>query len=158
MDTESVFNSLQKRKNSLKFKLMHSKLKHGTYSFDNSRNDVLTVLNHYKKYGSFFKVSSIVGLTQNEIMNWYIQGLFDNPKFRGFSLVINEINTCNAGKIDDEPVRESETNFNQDDEYIISEYGDGWSYKTYVDGEKVFIISNDLENLKRKVKDRHLPI
>ena len=62
MDTESVFNSLQKRKNSLKFKLMHSKLKHGTYSFDNSRNDVLTVLNHYKKYGSFFKVSSIVGL------------------------------------------------------------------------------------------------
>ncbi|WP_296872072.1 hypothetical protein [uncultured Methanobrevibacter sp.] len=158
MDTESVFNSLQKRKNSLKFKLMHSKLKHGTYSFDNSRNDVLTVLNHYKKYGSFFKVSSIVGLTQNEIMNWYIQGLFDNPKFRGFSLVINEINKRNAGKIDDEPVRESETNFNQDDEYIISEYGDGWSYKTYVDGEKVFIISNDLENLKRKVKDRHLPI
>ena len=158
MDTESVFNSLQKRKNSLKFKLMHSKLKHGTYSFDNSRNDVLKVLNHYKKYGSFFKVSSIVGLTQNEIMNWYIQGLFDNPKFRGFSLVINEINKRNAGKIDDEPVRESETNFNQDDEYIISEYGDGWSYKTYVDGEKVFIISNDLENLKRKVKDRHLPI
>ena len=158
MDTESVFNSLQKRKNSLKFKLMHSKLKHGTYSFDNSRNDVLTVLNHYKKYGSFFKVSSIVGLTQNEIMNWYIQGLFDNPKFRGFYLVINEINKRNAGKIDDEPVRESETNFNQDDEYIISEYGDGWSYKTYVDGEKVFIISNDLENLKRKVKDRHLPI
>ena len=158
MDTESVFNSLQKRKNSLKFKLMHSKLKHGTYSFDNSRNDVLTVLNHYKKYGSFFKVSSIVGLTQNEIMNWYIQGLFDNHKFRGFSLVINEINKRNAGKIDDEPVRESETNFNQDDEYIISEYGDGWSYKTYVDGEKVFIISNDLENLKRKVKDRHLPI
>ena len=118
MDTESVFNSLQKRKNSLKFKLMHSKLKHGTYSFDNSRNDVLTVLNHYKKYGSFFKVSSIVGLTQNEIMNWYIQGLFDNPKFRGFSLVINEINKRNAGKIDDEPVRESETNFNQDDEEL----------------------------------------
>ena len=158
MDTESVFNSLQKRKNSLKFKLMHSKLKHGTYSFDYSRKDVLTVLNHYKRYGSFFKVSSIVGLTQNEIMNWYIQGLFDNPKFRGFSLVINEINKRNAGKIDDEPVWENETNFNQDDEYIISEYGDGWSYKTYVDGEKVFIISNDLENLKRKVKDRHLPI
>lgn len=156
MDTEKVFDSLQKRKNSLKFKLIHSQLKHGTYSFDNSRKYILTVLNQYSKYGSFFKASSNVGLTQNEIMNWYIQGQLGNPKFRGFFLAINEINKSNA-EIEGESSKR-DTNFNHDDKYIISEYGDGWSYKAFVGGETVFIISNNLENLKRKVKDRNLPL
>ena len=84
MDTEKVLDSLQKRKNSLKFKLMHSRL------------NIPSVLNQYSKYGSFFKASSIVGLTQNEIMNWYIQGQLGNPKFRGFFLAVNEINKSDA--------------------------------------------------------------
>lgn len=96
MDTERVLDSLQKRKNSLKFKLMHSRLKHGTYSFDNTIKYIPAVLNQYSKYGSFFKASSIVGLTQKEIMNWYIQGQLGNPKFRGFFLAVNEINKSDA--------------------------------------------------------------
>ena len=157
MGTENALNNLQRRKNSLKFLLKHDQLKHGTYSFDYSRKYILTVLNLYKIYGSFFKASSIVGLAQNEIMKWYIQGQLGNPKFRGFFLAINEINRSKDKKIDEEVIPEGETNLNEDD-YVISEYGDGWSYKTYVGGEKIFIISDDLETLKRKVKDRHLPL
>ena len=158
MDTENVLNSLQKRKNSLKFQLVHSQLKHGTYSFDYSRKYLLTVLNLYRNYGSFFKASSVVGLAQNDIMKWYIQGQMGNPRFRGFFLAVNEINRKNAIKIDDEVIQESETGFNQDDCHVISEYGDGWSYKACVEGERIFLISDDLENLKRKVKDRNLPL
>ena len=42
--------------------------------------------------------------------------------------------------------------------FEISQYGDGWSYKTFRDGEKIFIISNDLETLKNKVRTKHLPL
>lgn len=158
MDTEYVLNSLQKRKNSLKFQLVHCQLKHGTYPFGYSRKSILEVINHYKKCGSFFKASSIAGLAQNDVMNWYVQGQLGNPRFRGFFLAINEINKGNDRITDEEPVQESETGFNQDDWHVISEYGDGWSYKAHVGGENVFIISNDLETLKGKVRNRHLPL
>ena len=46
----------------------------------------------------------------------------------------------------------------EEKDYIIAQYGDGWSYKTHVDGEKVFIISNELKTLKEKVKAKHLPL
>lgn len=158
MNAEIVLDNLQKRNNSLKSQLIHNQLKYGVYPFDCSRKYTLIILNEYKKHRSFFKVSSIVGITQNEIMDWYIQGQMGNPRFRGFFLAVNEINKCRNEGIDDEQVQESEINIAQDKGHVISEYGDGWSYKAFIDGEKVFIISKDLETLKKKVRDRHLPL
>ena len=37
-------------------------------------------------------------------------------------------------------------------------YGDGWSYKSYVNGEKIFLIVNELDDLKNKVKSKNLSI
>ncbi|WP_405306371.1 hypothetical protein [Methanobrevibacter sp.] len=98
-----------------------------------------------------------MGISQLEILNWYVQGIMENPKFRGFSLAINEINK-NEMKFSCEEVVSDEIRLDDEGDYMISEYGDGWSYKTYIDGEKIFIISDDLETLKKKVKDKCLPL
>ncbi|MBQ2353037.1 MAG: hypothetical protein II396_01780 [Methanobrevibacter sp.] len=93
-----------------------------------------------------------VGLDYNVVLNWYVQGLLGNSPFRQFFLAINDI-----GILDDsesEIKSEVETEW----EYMISQYGDGWSYKTFIDGEKIFIIANELDDLKRKVKLKHLPL
>lgn len=157
MNNNDVLNSLQKRNGSLKSQLIHDQLRYGNYSFDYSRKYVLTVLNQYRKHRSFFKVAYEVGLTQKQLMGWYVQGQMGNPEFRGFYLMINEINKAEI-RTDDEVICESEMDFNQDGEYEISRYGDGWSYKTFIGDDKVFLISDDIESLKRKVKDNHLPL
>lgn len=74
-----------------------------------------------------------------------------NPLFRGFYLAINDINN-NEDNEKLPPAREKiiQENIPEEGEYQISRYGDGWSYRTYIDGEKIFIISNELETLKRK--------
>ena len=51
-----------------------------------------------------------------------------------------------------------ENNNDSDSDFIISEYGDGWSYKTYVNGEKIFLIANELDDLKNKVRSQNLPL
>ncbi len=159
MDYENVLNNLQKRSNSLKSQLIHEQLKSGSYLSENFKRYQLDVLREYKTHKSFFKVSSIVGISQKEIMDWYIQGQMGNPNFRGFFLAVNDINNEGTQKeVDNEPVADIGLSEFNDGEYVISQYGDGWSYKTYVDGEKIFIISNDLDTLKKKVRDRHLPL
>ena len=161
MNSKIVLNNLQKRNNSLKSRLIHEQLKSGNYSFQHFRKHSLIILNEYKKHPSFFKVSSVVGIPQKELLNWYIQGQMGNPMFRGFYLAIEEINNGREEKIiikNDVDVQSEETGGIDEGEYLISRYGDGWSYKTYVDGEKIFIISAELDTLKGKVKDRHLPI
>jgi hypothetical protein len=158
MEHDIVLNKLQKRNNFLKSRLIHEQLKSGNYLSEHFKKYQFEVLNEYKTHKSFFKVASIVGLTQKEIMDWYIQGQCGNPKFRGFFLAINDINDGNAREVEVEPAGVSDPQQCSDGEYMISQYGDGWSYKTYVNGEKIFIISDELENLKRKVKDRHLPL
>ena len=159
MDYENVLNNLQKRSNSLKSQLIHEQLKSGSYLSENFKRYQLDVLREYKTHKSFFKVSSIVGISQKEIMDWYIQGQMGNPNFRGFFLAVNDINNEGTQKeVDNEPVVDIGLSEFNDGEYVISQYGDGCSYKTYVDGEKIFIISNDLDTLKKKVRDRHLPL
>lgn len=162
MMNNDVLNSLAKRNGSLKSRLIHDQLRYGNYSFEHSQRQVLTALNQYRKHRSFFKVACEVGLTQKQLMDWYVQGQMGNPNFRGFYLRINEINKSEINKAEirteDEAVCESEIDSTQDGEYEISQYGDGWSYKTFIDGEKVFLISDDLESLKRKVRDNHLPL
>ena len=83
-------------------------------------------------------------------MNWYVQGQLGNPKFRGFYLIIRNIN---------DNAKDSSFQISDlDGDYLISEYGDGWSYKTFVNGEKIFLIANELDDLKKKVKAKHLPL
>jgi hypothetical protein len=158
MNHNIVLNNLQRRNNSLKSQLIHEQLKSGNYSSENFKKYNLIVIKEYKKHKSFFKVASILGITQKEIMNWYIQGQMGNLKFRSFYLAIKDINTENLEENTEEIVQDNEINSNDDGDYVISPYGDGWSYKTYIDGEKVFLISNELETLKKKVRDKHLPI
>ena len=37
-------------------------------------------------------------------------------------------------------------------------YEGGWSYKSYVNGEKIFLIVNELDDLKNMVKSKNLSI
>ena len=172
-------NNLQKRNNSLRSLLVRNQLKYGTYPFGQFKKYLL-VISEYRKFKSFFKVASSVGVSQRELMSWYVRGQLGDPKFRVFYLAINDINnnktiTLHNNVPDDdikvdveddavpeEPASEDdavpEEPANEDEGYIISQYGDGWSYKTFIDGEKIFLISNDLDNLKKKVKAKHLPL
>ncbi len=152
-------NSLQKRNDSLRSQLIHEQLKHGAYNFSYFRK-FLIVINEYKKLRSFFKVAFVVDITQHELIQWYVRGQTGNPKFRGFYLAINAINNQNDVRQDvivDEEIPQDEFS-GEDGEFIISQYGDGWSYKTFIDGEKIFIISNELKTLKEKVKAKRLPL
>jgi hypothetical protein len=137
---------------------LHEQLKYGNYKFRNFKNESLLVLGAYRKHKSIFKAASNVNIDQNIVMDCYIQGLNGNPKFRGFSLAINEINNDNEVNINDENSKAIKNNEINVEGCKISQYGDGWSYTTYVDGEKIFIISNELDDLKKKVKDQNLPL
>lgn len=158
MDYEITLNNLQKRNDSLKARLIHEQLKCGNYSSENFKRYHLTVLNEYKTHRSFFKAASAVGISQKEIMDWYIQGQMGNLNFRGFFLAVNDINSDNHDEAYEAGIPLVSANEAVEGEYVISQYGDGWSYKTYVGGEKIFIISNELESLKKKVRGRNLPV
>lgn len=158
----SALKSLEKRNTSLKSKLLHEKLRHGEVPLTYYKKCSLNVLNEYKSSKSIFRSSRNVGIDPMVVMRWYVQGQLGNPRFRGFYLLIKSINDNSEFRIEDDSPKYDISDENVSDnlggDYVISEYGDGWSYRTYVDGEKVFIISDDLENLKRKVMDRHLPL
>ena len=159
MNNENELDNLQKRNNSLKSQLAHEQLKYDNYSFEYFNKYSKLILNEYKQHKSIFKASLIVGIDYKIVMGWYIQGQLNNPIFRGFYLSINDMN--GDQRVVDEIKDNVEINESADEldgDYIISEYGDGWSYKTYVNGEKIFLISNDLETLKKKVRDKHLPL
>ena len=158
MVNKNTFDVLQDRCNSLKSRLVHEQLKSGNFSFDYSQKYLHRILHEYKKYKSLIKAANIVGIDYNIVMDWYIGGQRTDSVYHGFYLAVNDINGCSikTGAISEMSEKVNEKDFGGD--YLISEYGDGWSYKTYINGEKIFIISNDLKTLKKKVKDKHLPI
>lgn len=162
MNNQNVLNTLIKRNNSLKSKLISLQIQNDTYPFDYVRKYSMIVINEYKKHRSIFKSASNANIDYNTVLNWYIQGQLGNSKFRDFYLAIENINTETDVSIkkDDSPVIENNADNVEtlNGVYEISQYGDGWSYKTYVGGEKIFIISNDLDNLKKKVKAKNLPL
>ena len=160
MDND-ILNDLEKRCDVLKSKLIRRQLKCGNYSFTYCDKICQNILSEYIKSGSFFKVAEHLGINLNTIMGWYIQGQTGNPIFQSFYMEINRINR--RIDIDVKPdISENKTEPVQQDimqeDYIISEYGDGVSYKTFIDGEKIFIIANTLEELKKKVKNKRLPL
>lgn len=156
MNNENVLNNLQKRSDSLKSKLLRNKLKHGNFSSGYFEKYSLCIIHEYEKHHSLFKAAKNCKINPKLVMDWYVQGQLGNDQFRSFYITINKINR------DDGPVAEEVKPVSNDEnvegDYVISEYGDGWSYKTYVGGEKIFIISNGLETLKKKVKAKNLPI
>ena len=157
MMSEDVLNNLQKRNDLLKFKLIHEQLNFQNYSFHFIKKYCLLLINEYKKHNSLFKSSLNVGLDYNTVLDWYVQGLFGNSQFRDFFLAINGIGIL---KDSESEIKndENEAVSELEGEYVISQYGDGWSYKTYIGGEMIFIIANELDDLKRKVKLKHLPL
>ena len=168
-----VLMDLEKRCNYLKSKLLHEQLKYGNYSFKHYTKYLALVVNDYTKSKSLFKASQNVGIEYDVVINWFFQGQCGDPNFESFYWVVNKINRkLEVENISKQPEILSEDNISKkpketfdtkaeeilDKEYEISEYGDGFSYKTYIGGEKIFIIANDLESLKKKVKSRHLPL
>ena len=155
----SSLNDLQKRNNALKSKLLHDKLKHGTYHFNTFKREILLVLNSYKTHRSLIKASKTVGLDKNLAMEWFIEGLFGNPEFRGFYLVVSQMDKFKPQTISPEveevispEVEEVVKN------YTISEYFNSCVYTAEIDGEKISIISKDLDTLKQLVRSKNLPI
>ncbi len=152
--SENAFYNLEKRLNSLKSKLRHEQLKYGKYSFKKFKKELLLVLDAYKTHRSIFKAASSVGVDRNMAMNWFIQGLEGDPEFRDFYLSINRINGFEPQSHDDIVSEVEETK----NEYDLSEFEGAWVYTTHVDGEKVSIISGDLNQLREKVKSKNLPL
>ena len=149
-----ILNNLQERNNSLKSKLRHEQLKYGTYSFNKYKDESLLVLDAYEKHKSIFKAASSVGLDRDVVMKWFMRGMNGDPKFRPFYLSINNINGVSTRSHED-ILREVEE---IDKMYEITSFEDAWVYTTEADGEKISIISGDLDNLRQKVKARNLPL
>lgn len=150
-----ALKNLQKRNDSLKSILLHEQLKCGRYSFKNFKRQSSRLIGEYKYHKSLFKAASNVGINYKTAIKWFIQGQLGNPQFSDFSRAISRLN--NEVSIES-PDTDEKAAPKIDGGYKISEYGDGWSYTTYVDGEKIFIISNELDSLKRKIIDRNLPL
>lgn len=152
---EEALNNLQNRSNILKSKLVHEQIKHGNYPFTDFSREISQLVSEYPKHNSIFKTASVLGLNPHEVMKWFVQGLLGNPKFRSFYLRINYINR----KLNREVVPQIEENIPEfKEKYEISRQDNAWCYTTHVDGEKVAIISGDLESLKNKVKSLKLPL
>lgn len=162
MNHENVLNNLQKRNDGLKSKLLKEQLKYNNYSFEYFKKYSNLIINEYKQDKSLLKAALNIGIDQQDVLNWYIQGQLGNPIFRSFYLTIEKINNNekpqNPNVEDNEMSQETSAENTLDGEFIISQYGDGWSYKTFINGEKIFIISNNLDDLKKKIKSKHLPL
>ena len=162
MNRMDVLNNLQQRNNSLKSKLLHEQIKCDNYSFEYFQKYSSIMLDEYRKHGSFYNASANMGIDYDTVINWYVQGKMGNPVFSEFSKSIDNVNELlnrqdNSNDCDVEPQDASKDKHFEGD-YNISQYGDGWSYKTFIEGEKIFIISDDLNALKDKVRTRHLPL
>lgn len=159
MNGNEILNNLEKRNNFLKSKLLHEQLKYGNYNFKYFNKHSQLILNDYVHTKSLFKSSLNLGINYHDVCNWFVQGQLGNPTFKEFYRVISNINNINNLNDDsNEPVEEIPVENPIEGEYEISPYGDGWSYKTFKNGEKIFLISSDLDKLKDKVRSKHLPL
>lgn len=144
---ESLLDNLERRNNLLKYKLLHEKLMLGIYPSNNHRREMSQFLNEYSRHKSIFKAASKIGISNNLALKWYIRGQMGDPNFKLFYLRIKQINE--GFDFDAEEIKPK---------YNITQFGNGWIYVTFVDGEKISIISSDLDHLKNKVKDKNLPL
>lgn len=154
-------NSLEKRFILLNSKLIHQQFKSGQIPLKFFKKYSLLIIEEYNQSKSLFKASQRIGIDFDVVMSWYVGGQRGIPQFRAFYLVIEDINKNlkSDDVVGEVKLKQEKINVEEfPNDYIISQYGDGWSYKTYVDGEKIFIISNELDTLKQKIKNQNLPI
>lgn len=134
----------------MKSLLLHDQLKHDSYSYKRLQDKILLILNEYKVSKSLTVSAFNSGVNPSLVLKWFVEGQKGNPNFEIFYDGIKRINSF-------EPVEE-DLEIVDDEDYEIEYVGGSWIYKTYVDGEKISIISSDLKHLKEKVSDRDLPI
>lgn len=139
---------LEKRNNKLKYLLLHDKLKYGNYSYKPLEDKILLILNEYKINKSIALSAFNCGINPRLAVKWFAEGQKGNPNFKIFYSGIKRVNNWSA------PVDEIVCEKN----YEIENIGESWVYTTYVDGEKISIISSDLNHLKEKVLNGNLPL
>lgn len=144
---EQLIN-LEKASNQLKSKLLHEQLKYGNYSYKNLEKEILLILNEYKINRSITKSASNLGISRTVAIKWYIEGQKGNSNFRLLSSGIMNIN--NRGNVVKDEVA------GKDYELVNSD--GSWIYSTFVEGEKISIISSDLEHLKERIIEKNLPL
>lgn len=144
---EQLIN-LEKASNQLKSKLLHEQLKYGNYSYKNLEKEILLILNEYKINGSITKSASNLGLSRTVAIKWYIEGQKGNSKFKLLSSGIKNINNRGNMVKDEVAVKDYE---------LVNSDG-SWIYSTFVEGEKISIISSDLEHLKERIIEKNLPL
>ena len=151
--SENALYNLENRMNSLKSKLRHEQLKYGVYPFNKFKGELLLVLDAYRTHKSIFKAASSVGVDKDIAMKWFVQGMAGDSEFREYFLTINRINGFKTD-IPQEAIPKAE----EKKAYDISQSGNAWIYTTDLNGEKLSIISGDLDQLMQKVRDRNLPL
>ena len=104
------------------------------------------VLQEYKIHKSITKAAIKIGLNPNVVMKWFIEGQKGNPNFEVFYLGVARINNLNSEKVVLAENEDSEIVGKKD--YTLESIGGSWVYTTFVDDEKVSIISSDLNHLK----------
>ena len=142
-------SNLEKRNNGLKSLLLRDQLKHGSYSYKRLEDKILLILNEYKINKSLTMAAFNNGFNPNLVLKWFVEGQKGNPNFKIFYEGIKRINNF-------EP-NDEDLEF-KDDDYEIEYVGGSWVYTTYVDGEKIAVISSNLKHLKEKVSNKNLPI
>lgn len=168
MNKISFYNrlsNLEKRNNGLKSLLLHDQLKHDNYSYKHLENKILLILNEYKINKSLTMAAFNNGINPNLALKWFVEGQKGNSNFEIFYQGIKRINSFgfdwgDLENIDDGHEIESDrkdlkaANPNYEIEYI----GGSWVYRSYIDGNRISIISSDLKHLKEKVSKRNLPL
>ena len=140
----------------LKSKLLHEQLKCGNYSYKFFDGKLSLVLQEYKIHKSITKAAIKIGLNPNVVMKWFIEGQKGNPNFEVFYLGVARINNLNSEKVVLAENEDSEIVGKKD--YTLESIGGSWVYTTFVDDEKVSIISSDLNHLKEKISNKNLPL
>ena len=140
-------NNLEKANNNLKSRLLHEQLKCGNYSFKNLEKELSLVLDAYNVHKSIVLAASSVGIDGEIALKWFFEGLRGNILFKNFYLAVS-----GKGR-DAKQVEDIEA-----PEYEIRSVGDAWIYTAFVDGEKVSVISSDLDSLNERVKRKNLPL
>lgn len=144
-------NVLEKRNNKLKYLLLHDQLRYGSYSYKHLEDKILLILNEYKINKSLIKSARMAGINSKLVIKWFVEGQKGNPNFEIFYSGIKRINNNSEFTFEDIEVRSL-------DDYEIEYVGGSWIYTTYVDGEKISVISSDLNHLKEKVSGKNLPL
>ena len=158
-------SNLEKRNNGLKSLLLHDQLKHDNYSYKHLENKILLILNEYQINKSLTMSAFNNGINPDLALKWFVEGQKGNPKFEIFYQGIKRINSFGFDGKDLESMGEAhEIESDGKDlevnipDYEIESFGDSWIYRTYLDGNRISVISSDLKHLKEKVSNRNLPI